>query len=85
MFCLFKLYIFVLCIAHYCISFKFTVRAWFQVSFLHGLCKNSLSTVCPAWPVTPAGQGWEIDSDQTGEEDDPGEYMVCKKMQFSLI
>ena len=57
----------------------FIVRAWAQVSFLHGLCKNSLSTACPAWPDSPAGQGWGIDSVQTDEEDDPGECMVCTK------
>ena len=58
----------------YCTLLHFIVSVWAQVSFLHGLCKDSLSTVCPAWPDSQAGQGsgWERDPDQTDEEDDPG-------------
>ena len=26
-----------------------TVRSWAKISFLHGLCKNSFITACPAW------------------------------------
>ena len=33
----------------YCTLLHFIVRTWAQVSCLHGLCKNSLSTVCPSW------------------------------------
>ena len=32
----------------YCILLHFIVLGWAKVSFLHGLCKNSLSTACPA-------------------------------------
>ena len=42
-FILLHLYVFV-----YCTLLNFIVRAWAKDSFLHSLCKNSLSTACPA-------------------------------------
>ena len=94
--------IFVYCILHSVCKFSFFIAYicfvyCISASALHGLKSHICMAftrislvpclaVCPAWPDSPAGQGWERDPDQMDEKDDPGEFMVCKRnVQYCSI